>query len=300
LEKGRSKCWPETRSSESFDPIMSGSCFNGIQSLPFVALYWCEIENVSANVPSVKHKGPALASTYLRHHSHSLINVKLTLAGSVGIPDGHPISRHTIKYTLDPITYRPVYVGFDSASETVASPGPSEATLCLPIAGSPLGSIASPVQFATSSSTPQSYDSGVELDRVFVSGTAELIDPLPLHLAQGLDGRGFKDIPRAAAVLPISSQASQNRGRGDGRSLPCAILLLGLNTRRAYDADYAAWLESVGAGLSNQLTVVLQREADMRIIEEQERMDKAKTMFFTNVSHGKQMFVYRVVMQSNC
>ena len=69
--------------------------------------------------------------------------------------------------------------------------------------------------------------------------------------------------------------------------LPHAVMLLGLNTRRPYDADYAAWLESVGAGLSNQLTVVLQREADTRMIEERERMDKAKTMFFTNVSHGE-------------
>ncbi|CAE6366411.1 unnamed protein product [Rhizoctonia solani] len=250
--------------------------------LPFVAMYWCEVESTPTAPTSTKHKGPALASTYLRHHTDTLINVKLTLAGSIGIPDGHPIARHTVKYTLDPVTYQPVHMLPEP--ESLESPGTSDATPRIPIAGSPLGSTVSTIQLPPTSPV-KGMEPGIDLARIFVSGSIEVIDPLPSQLAQGLDGRGFKDVPRAAALLPIHTYMSSNRGHHDGRLLPACVLVLGLNTRRAYDADYASWLESVGASLSNQFTVVLQREADMKLIEEQERIDKAKTMFFTNVSH---------------
>ncbi|CAE6495191.1 unnamed protein product [Rhizoctonia solani] len=250
--------------------------------LPFVALYWCEVENDLGDVTPAKNKGPALASTYLRHQADGPINVNFTLAGSVGVPNGHPIARHTMKYTLDPVTYRPVQVVSEPSS--LCSPATSRASPRIPIAGSPLGSTASTIQLPPTSPI-KGFENGIDLAKIIASGTIELIDPLPSQLAQGLDGRGFKDVPRAAAVLPINTYMTQGRGRHNGRVLPYAVLLLGLNTRRPYDADCASWLESVGASLSNQLTVVLQREADMRLIEEQERIDKAKTLFFTNVSH---------------
>ncbi|CAE7221364.1 unnamed protein product [Rhizoctonia solani] len=247
--------------------------------LPFVAMYWCELENTPTASP--KHQGPALASTYLRHNTE-LVNVKLTLAGSIGIPNGHPIARHTVKYALDPITYQPVQML--SEPESLNSPAASDATPRVLIGGSPLGSTVSTIQLPPVSPI-KGLEPGIDLARVFVSGSLEIIDPLPIQIAQGLDGRGFKDVPRAVALLPINSYVSQNRGRQNGRTLPACVVVLGLNTRRPYDADYASWLESVGGSLSNQFTVVLQREADMKLIEEQERIDKAKTMFFTNVSH---------------
>ncbi|KAG8690757.1 hypothetical protein FRC11_009316 [Ceratobasidium sp. 423] len=250
--------------------------------LPFAALYWCEVKNAPADITPTKNKGPALASTYLRHRADAPIKVKFTLAGSVGIPNGHPIARQTIKYTLDPVTYRPVQMV--SEPQSLDSPVTSDATPRIPFAGSPLGSTASTIQLPPTSPI-KGLEIGIDLAQIFASGTIELINPLPTQLAQGLDGRGFKDVPRAAALLPINMCMSQSRERHNGRVLPYAVLLLGLNTRRPYDADYASWLESVGASLSNQLTVVLQREADMRLIEEQERIDKAKTLFFTNVSH---------------
>ncbi|ELU37250.1 histidine kinase [Rhizoctonia solani AG-1 IA] len=251
--------------------------------LPFVALYWCEVENVSAIAAPAKYGAPALASTYLRHHTEIPTNVKLTLASSLGIPNEHSIARQVIKYTLDPVTYRPIQVL--SEPDNIESPATvTEATPRLSMFGSPMGSVSSTIHLPPTSPTKGS-ELGIDLSKVFASGTVELIDPLPSQLAQGLDGRGFKDIPRAAALLPINMY-SQNRSRHNGRLLPYAVLLVGLNTRRPYDADYASWLEGMAANLSNQLTVVLQREADMKLIEEQERIDKAKTMFFTNISHG--------------
>ncbi|KDN38661.1 hypothetical protein RSAG8_09336, partial [Rhizoctonia solani AG-8 WAC10335] len=192
------------------------------------------------------------------------LNVKLTLAGSIGIPDDHPIAPSTIKYALNPLTFRPHLTTLDSGID-IGSPSISDATYRGNLPGSPVGSTSSTNHPPTPSSRSTELD--LDLTKVFASGSIELVDPLPVHLAQGLDGRGFKDLPRMAADLAL-------------RNPPYVC-----DTRRDYDADYASWLESVGSGLSNQLTVVLQREADMRMMEERERMDKAKTMFFTNVSH---------------
>ncbi|KAG8743481.1 hypothetical protein FRC10_011954 [Ceratobasidium sp. 414] len=253
--------------------------------IPFIGLYWCEVQNASTVPP--RPKNPSCASAYIRSYPTTLIDVKLTLAGSVGIPDRHPIVPPVIKYTLDPVTYSPAQLSSDlGAGESMSSDGTQRDTLALnsPLATNATISVAS----ERHPSPPVGSSTRLNFASVFASGSVEIVDPLSPSLAQGLDGRGFRDTPRAAALVPICTSSGKGSGGASehGRTLPHAVLLLGLNTRRAYDADYAAWLESVCAGLSNQLTVVLQREADAKMIEEREKMDKAKTMFFTNVSHG--------------
>ncbi|CEL57217.1 hypothetical protein RSOLAG1IB_12097 [Rhizoctonia solani AG-1 IB] len=232
-------------------------------------LYWCQVENPPS--PDDNNKGAPLAIKYLRHRTSSLIHVKLTLAGSVGIPSNHPMAKETIDYTLDPVTYHVVRERSDSMS-TVSSPMSIGPTGRPPITSTPNSSASSIMSSA-----------GLDMANALVSGSIELVDPLPSHLAKDLDERGFGDVPRTAAILPISTSTSSF-------SLPHAVLVVGLNTRRTYDADYASWLESLSAGISNQLSVVLQREADTRMMMEREKMDKAKTMFFTNVSHGGFLF----------
>ncbi|KDN38662.1 hypothetical protein RSAG8_09337, partial [Rhizoctonia solani AG-8 WAC10335] len=233
----------DTRTQEQFGEQTLHVLSRNPLDLPFIALYWCQAEN--SLPPNDKGKAP-LALAYLRHQTCPMVHIKLTLAGSVGIPSGHPMAKETIEYTLDPVTYL-------SARPPMLSP--------------------------TNSSISSSQSSaGLDMSSVLISGSIELIDPLPAHLAKDLDGRAFKDVPRTAAILPISASSSPF-------SLPKCLLLVGLNTRREYDAEYASWLESLSAAMSNQLSVVLQREADVKMMVERERMDKAKTMFFTNVSH---------------
>ncbi|CCO32335.1 hypothetical protein BN14_06394 [Rhizoctonia solani AG-1 IB] len=259
--------------------------------LPFVGLYWCDVEELPTNGPSASQGSSARVLDYIRNPAAGSLSVKLTLAGSIGIPDDHPIAPSTIKYTLNSLTFRPHLHTFDSGVD-VGSPVISEVTSRGDSPGTLPGSASSDDRPSTRSS--KSTDSSLDITKAFASGSIELVDPLPAHLAQGLDGRGFKDVPRMVAIVPISTGSTQAGRSAHGRTLPYGVLVLGINTRRAYDADYASWLESVGSVLSNQLTAVLQREADMRMMEERERMDKAKTMFFTNVSHGMQAHVYCV------
>ncbi|EUC55586.1 sensory histidine kinase, putative [Rhizoctonia solani AG-3 Rhs1AP] len=250
--------------------------------LPFVALYWCDIEETPTGGQPATQGTSSRVLDYIRNPTTGTLNVKLTLAGSLGIPDDHPIAPSTIQYALNSLTFRPHLSTFDSGIDLV-SPSMSDTTSRGNLPGSPIDSAPSTSHPPTPSS--RYIELGLDLTKVFASGSIEIVDPLPLHLAQGLDGRGFRDVPRMAAIMPISANSTQAGRAAHGRTLPCGILVVGLNTRRQYDADYASWLESVGSGLSNQLNVVLQREADMRMMEERERMDKAKTMFFTNVSH---------------
>ncbi|KAG8766785.1 hypothetical protein FRC12_006660 [Ceratobasidium sp. 428] len=240
--------------------------------IPFISMYWCEVENTKNDTSNVKK--PPLAAGYLRHfHSTVLINATLTLAGSIGVPEGHPAAQKLIKYTLDPIAFQPIQIPAELARDPT-SPAPSEPTPRAEPNSLPFAPVRTGSSSSTSSQTPTA---GLEFASVLASGHIEILDPLPAKFASGLDGRGFRDIPRAAALLPISSSFGQGVTRR-GKPLPHAVILVGLNTRRAYDADYSAWLESVCGALSDQLTLVLQREADARMIEERERMDKAKTV----------------------
>ncbi|KAF8603915.1 hypothetical protein BDV93DRAFT_523067 [Ceratobasidium sp. AG-I] len=276
----------DARTQQQFGERMLEVLSRNPLDMPFISLYWCEVENAPAT-PQLQ--GPSFANAYLRNYSGSLVNVKLTLAGSVGVPEGHPIAQPTVTYTLDPVTYHAIQplpdLSLDKFSlEALDTTPKSTPDLASPVTIS-ASRMPSQTRHSSSSSSSGSPPPRLNMASVFLSGGVELVDPLPPALAEGLDGRGFKDLPRAAALLPINANSSQGGSRSHARTLPRAVLLLGLNTRRAYDADYAAWFESVCAGLSNQLSVVLQREADTKMIEERERMDKAKTMFFTNVSH---------------
>lgn len=249
--------------------------------MPFVALYWCHAENSPTNAS--KARKPNLASGYLRHlSSGTLVTATLTLAGSIGIPDDHPAAQKVIKYTLDPVTFQPIT---QDSAQNPASPS-------MP------GAFHPPTLRTSSDSTIRSHSevNGWEFATLFASGNIELVDPLPPGFATGLEQRGFGDVPRTAAMLPI--WAGVGRSAGEGQSLPQAVLLIGLNTRRAYDADYAAWLEGLSASLGSQLTAIMQREADAKMMEEREKMDKAKTMFFTNASHGALGFLFLFLWQS--
>ncbi|CAE6469443.1 unnamed protein product [Rhizoctonia solani] len=241
--------------------------------LPFVALYWCNVDGATLSTKNL------LPSTYVTNRASDWISVKLTLADSLGIPDGHPMNQQEIKYILDLDTYSPVRNPLDSGS--LDFDNQSER----PPMNSSLGSSTSTLRLATSTSSNGSI--GIDLTGVFASGAMEIIEPLSVDFAQGLNTRGFKDIPRAVAVIPISIDVSLDRGSANIRRLPHAVVVLGLNTRRAYDTDYAIWLKGLGAILSSHLRVVLQREVGKELVHEQEKMDKAKTLFFTNISHGK-------------
>lgn len=86
-----------------------------------------------------------------------------------------------------------------------------------------------------------------------------LIVDLPPTVVQGFHLRGWKDLPRAAAIIPLSSDAD---------SSPLGVLIMGLNTRRTYDQEYARWVDVTRSTLCAMLTATKAREEEAQRLEQ--------------------------------
>lgn len=113
---------------------------------------------------------------------------------------------------------------------------------------------------------------------------AEILAAVPStrHLYD-LDTR-FSDLPmgdwvtpaREALVIPI---ARQNKDR------PAGFMIAGINPLRTYDADYAGFLELIAGQIEAALGNAHAYAEERRRAEALAELDRAKTSFFSNVSH---------------
>ncbi|MDB5104801.1 MAG: hypothetical protein JWP91_2490 [Fibrobacteres bacterium] len=121
------------------------------------------------------------------------------------------------------------------------------------------------------------------LERVAVSGAMECplapsdparANPSPADGAESPSGRTHG--PKNALLLPISKP---------GQERPAGILVVGLSPRLPLDGDYRSFLDLVAGqtatAVSNARAIQETRERAAALAE----LDKAKTAFFSNVSH---------------
>ncbi len=96
--------------------------------------------------------------------------------------------------------------------------------------------------------------------------------------ADGLtDAGGVWERPtRQAALLPLP--ASSDTGRG-------GVLIVGLNPYRLFDADYRSFLGLVTGQIAAAIASADAYEEERRRAEALAELDRAKTAFFSNVSH---------------
>lgn len=78
---------------------------------------------------------------------------------------------------------------------------------------------------------------------------------VPKDVTDGFQKRGWGDQVTDAIVIPLSSE-------GDSSHLGVAIL--GLNTRRSFDADYSKWIDVLRSAMSSYLTGAIAREEEVR------------------------------------
>ncbi|KAH7105199.1 hypothetical protein BKA62DRAFT_827312 [Auriculariales sp. MPI-PUGE-AT-0066] len=93
--------------------------------------------------------------------------------------------------------------------------------------------------------------------------------------AKGFEHRGWDHACRTAVMFPV----------GVTEEAPSVVVIVGLNPCRPYDDEYREFLELVGSQLSSGLTSVLNFETAKKKAEELASLDRAKTVFFGNVSH---------------
>ncbi len=92
-----------------------------------------------------------------------------------------------------------------------------------------------------------------------------------------LPGGVWPEAARAALVLPVARSGAAHEVAG--------ALVVGVNPRRALDDAYRGFLDLVAGSLATALASAQAYEAERRRAEALAELDRAKTQFFSNVSH---------------
>ena len=96
------------------------------------------------------------------------------------------------------------------------------------------------------------------------------------HLRASLPGGVWHRAAQQAAIVPL--------GR-TGESGIAAVMVAGLNPFRPFDEDYRGFLELAAAHVTASLASANAYEEERRRAEKLAELDRAKTLFFSNVSH---------------
>lgn len=96
-------------------------------------------------------------------------------------------------------------------------------------------------------------------------------------LVQGFPLRQWDELPESAIIVPICAESTTET--------PGAVLILGLNLLCPLDAQYEDWIQLVRAHLTSSLAAVCIAEDEQKRLAEEERMTRAKTVWFQNAAH---------------
>ncbi|UWP78713.1 SpoIIE family protein phosphatase [Dactylosporangium fulvum] len=107
---------------------------------------------------------------------------------------------------------------------------------------------------------------------------AELARGVPLTLGglTGLPAGAWPEPPAEVRLVPLARH-------GGGR--PYGFLTVGLNRYRPFDAAYSGFIDLLAGQIAARLATARAYEAERHRAESLAELDRAKTAFFTNVSH---------------
>lgn len=91
-----------------------------------------------------------------------------------------------------------------------------------------------------------------------------------------LNGGPWDESPDTALIVPVASH---------GQSRPTGLLVTGISPRRALDDDYQGFLELVASQIASAIADARAYETERKRAESLAEIDRAKTLFFSNVSH---------------
>ena len=111
---------------------------------------------------------------------------------------------------------------------------------------------------------------------VLATGRSVVVDDLPQRLGGPLPTGAWSEPPRQAIVQQISRQGEQG---------PAAMLVAGLNPHRPLDEDFLGFVNLVAGQIATGIADASAYEAERRRAEALADLDRAKTAFFSNVSH---------------
>lgn len=106
------------------------------------------------------------------------------------------------------------------------------------------------------------------------AGTTVLVENLDRHIV--VPGGPWQEPVRSAFVMPIASS---------GQQAPLGVLIAGINPNRALDEGYQSFYELLAGQVSTSIRNAQAYEEEHRRAEMLAELDRAKTAFFSNVSH---------------
>ncbi|MEI2577995.1 ATP-binding protein [Scytonema sp. PRP1] len=114
------------------------------------------------------------------------------------------------------------------------------------------------------------------LARVRRTGQAEVVDDFATQLGT-LFGATGNEPPNAALVMPIAQSGHKQQLAG--------FLVVGISPRRAFDDDYRGFFDLIASNVATAIANASAYEAERKRAEALAELDRAKTAFFSNISH---------------
>ncbi|MBD2196548.1 MULTISPECIES: ATP-binding protein [Calothrix] len=113
------------------------------------------------------------------------------------------------------------------------------------------------------------------LSSVLNEGKSQLIQDLQAKFGD-LPGGAWPESPNTAIVLPLSNPAQDSKS---------GFLIAGISPRRQFDDDYQGFWDLVAGQITTAIANTRAYEAERLRAEALAEIDRAKTEFFSNVSH---------------
>jgi signal transduction histidine kinase/DNA-binding NarL/FixJ family response regulator len=198
-------------------------------------------------------------SVHLKNAGQTSGDVDIRLERSLGVPENDPHATATTTVNIPP----KVKSIFGPGTTGLSSPTLSAISALSSGSGSNRAHI-----YAEGNSWPIQRALATR-QCVIVQDCRELTKNYPI--------REWDELPISAIVIPICSDSSTD--------IPESVMILGLNVRRPFDEDYDSWVHVIRSHLASSHTSVKALEAEKFRIEEEVRMERAKTAWLRGAAN---------------
>lgn len=122
------------------------------------------------------------------------------------------------------------------------------------------------------------------LGTVCKTGQAILVEDLAIRFSS-LPGGVWNTAPLSALVMPLTKPASHALAQPQQKHQLAGLLVMGVSPRLAFDDKYQGFFDLVATSVTTAIANAYAYEIERQRAEALAEIDRAKTLFFNNISH---------------